>query len=321
MPTTANKLLSVQTTGTNAGTWGGGASYALNEGCFEILDSNLGGVLTLTLSNIAVTLSATQARNCMIRLTGAMTGAVLITSTNIGFYMVENVTSGAYAVTLTNGATTITLEQSHRYLLFADSTNGVRIIANVDLTGTPASEFAAGTTTMFIQASAPTGWVASSSYNDRALRLVSAFTGNGGTVPFSTVFARQATDAHTLTLPETPAHDHGGITGNQNANHTHDGSGTTGNQNANHTHQANAVANRALSGFSGSGVGIYQPDAQSTITTGNENAAHQHAYAFTTGNESAAHQHVIGSAGGGSGHIHNIDLRVTYAEALVCVKS
>lgn len=74
--------------------------------------------------------------------------------------------------------------------------------------------FAAGTTMIFYQASAPTSWTKSTTNNDKALRVVSGTGGSsGGTVAFSTVFGKTATDATTLTTSTIPAHQHSEVGG------------------------------------------------------------------------------------------------------------
>ncbi len=326
MPVTTNKLLSVQAATSNAGTWGAGASYALNEGVITPLDLMLGGVLTKTLSNVNITLSATEIQYAMLRLTGTLTGNVQITSSNIGFYMVENVTSGAFAVTLTNTVNTITINQSQRYLLFGDATNGVRFISAVDLTG-QATQFATGTTLIFIQASAPTGWTASTTYDNYALRVNSTAPTSGGTVNFSTLFARTATDNFTLTAAEIPTHNH-----DMNS-HTHAVSGTTGIQNANHVHTAGAHthtysipnASVVLNNGTGAASAVFLNTLGSTTTgsggnvdTAIQNADHAHSFSATSGGPSIATTSNVGSGGA---HAHNIDMRVKYVDGLLAVKA
>ncbi len=68
--------------------------------------------------------------------------------------------------------------------------------------------FASGTKMLFQQTSAPTGWTKDTTHNDKALRVVSGTASSGGSSPFSTVFGKTATDAHTLTVSEIPAHSH-----------------------------------------------------------------------------------------------------------------
>jgi len=83
---------------------------------------------------------------------------------------------------------------------------------------------------VFFQASAPTGWTQDTSYNDRALRVVSGPRGGfGGATVFSSIFpnaARTVTlnfspivpvsgtvGGHTLAVSEIPDHTHDSLTG------------------------------------------------------------------------------------------------------------
>lgn len=73
------------------------------------------------------------------------------------------------------------------------------------------SGFPSGTRTDFQQTSAPTGWTkeTGSAYNDASPRVITGAVGTGGSVAFSTLFARTATDSYTLTSPaDIPAHKH-----------------------------------------------------------------------------------------------------------------
>lgn len=70
-----------------------------------------------------------------------------------------------------------------------------------------------GTTMLFVQTAAPTGWTKSTTHNNKALRVVSGAVGSGGSVAFTTVFSAArvlsgSTDGHTLTIAEIPAHTH-----------------------------------------------------------------------------------------------------------------
>jgi hypothetical protein len=78
--------------------------------------------------------------------------------------------------------------------------------------GTNPPAFAAGTTLLFYQAAAPSGWTQVTSINDSALRIVSSAGGTtGGTTAFSTVFANQTPTigATTLSTAQMPSHAHG----------------------------------------------------------------------------------------------------------------
>jgi hypothetical protein len=78
-----------------------------------------------------------------------------------------------------------------------------------------------GSTMLFVQASAPTGWVQVTTYNDYALRVTSGTAGSGGSVNFSSVFTTitptgttstatlgAATDATAITSGTLPGHTH-----------------------------------------------------------------------------------------------------------------
>jgi len=83
---------------------------------------------------------------------------------------------------------------------------------------------------VFFQASAPTGWTQNTSYNDRALRVVSGTGGGfGGATVFSSIFPNTARSVsvgfsaivpvsgtvggHTLSVTEIPDHTHDSLTG------------------------------------------------------------------------------------------------------------
>lgn len=68
--------------------------------------------------------------------------------------------------------------------------------------------FPSGTLMLFQQTAAPTGWTKQTTHNDKALRVVSGTASSGGADAYSTVFARTATDSHTLITSEMPAHTH-----------------------------------------------------------------------------------------------------------------
>lgn len=211
MPSTANKGFSVQSAGSNSGVWGAGAATALNEGVIEILDVNLGGITSLSLSSSNVALSTAQAQNAMIRMAGTLTANVAVSPDAgvlmAGFYYWENLTTGAFTVTLSNSAGSVTLPRLRRGVAWIDTTNGPRIVSIVG--SGSADPIPTGTVMLFYQNAAPTGWTISSALNDYALKIVSSAGGvASGTVAYSTLFARTATDAHTLTLSQIPSHQH-----------------------------------------------------------------------------------------------------------------
>lgn len=127
MPATIYKGYSVPTPGTESGTWGAD----LNANTFSVIDANMGGIVTKTLSNVNVTLTAGESQNLILRLTGTLTGAVQVTTSCQGFTIIENATTGAFAVTLANGfGTPVACKQGHQSLVAFDATNGPRVISD-----------------------------------------------------------------------------------------------------------------------------------------------------------------------------------------------
>src|SRR5262249_30094804 len=96
---------------------------------------------------------------------------------------------------------------------------------------------------------------------------------------------KTATDAHTLSLTESPVHNHGGATGGQSQDHTHQSTYPT---------STNA-------GQNGAAVGVF---------SGGDTTK-------TTGGASQDHTHGIGSAGGGDSHTHPMDIRVQYVDCII----
>lgn len=210
MATTTYKGYELQVTGSNSGTWGD----TLNTDALQRIDLNLGGITTKSLTNVDVTLTTAESRSAILRLTGTLSGAVVVTTSCQGFFFVENATTGAYAVTITNGVgSAVVAPQGRRTPFIADATNGARVAST--------AEFAAGTVMLFVQTAAPTGWTKSTSHNDKALRIVSGTASSGGSTAFTTVFASRSvptTDGTTLSTSQIPAHQHfvvssGSITG------------------------------------------------------------------------------------------------------------
>lgn len=125
MVTTPGKLLELQVTGTNAGTWGD----VLNDDVITILDNALSQPCSLSLSSTPVTLSASQAQMGLLVFTGTLTANVAVTSAQNGVYWVENRTSGNFYVSLTNGTgNAMLVPQGAGRQVWADSTYGVRAL-------------------------------------------------------------------------------------------------------------------------------------------------------------------------------------------------
>jgi hypothetical protein len=202
--------------------------------------------------------------------------------------------------------------------------------------------FAAGTTLLFYQASAPTGWTQVTTQNNKALRVVSGTGGGtGGTSSFTAVFASRSVPL--------PNHTHSGSTGNQSADHSHSGSGTTGGQSSNHTHTGSGTTGTDSPDHSHSEQGVemsqetqggsqnrarrgvgQQTGGASTrhthgfsFTTAGVSNDHSHGYSFNTGGQSANHNHSFTTGGVTYGGTigNTMDFAVQYIDVIICSKN
>lgn len=157
-----------------------------------------------------------------------------------------------------------------------------------------ANVFPTGTSMLFFQAAAPTGWTKQTAHNNKAIRLVTGTPSSGGTRRFSTVFGIVATDGHTLNASQMPTHSHS-FSGTTSAAGAHE---------HNYTRPSNAAA-----GYDAGAVTPNINNALATVSTTGGPGNHTHTFSGTTGN-----------AGAGGAHSHGIDLRVQYVDAIICNK-
>lgn len=159
-----------------------------------------------------------------------------------------------------------------------DSTERAQHRANVP-------SFESGTRLIFQQTSAPIGWTKdTTNHNNKAIRLVTGTAGSGGSVDFSVLFGRTATDDTTPTTATMAAHAH-----------------TENSGGVDHVHGFTA-------GFA-SGAGGSGATGPLCINQGSSTGA----------SSGYLHTHGINSAGSGSAHSHAIDMRVKYADAIIAV--
>ncbi|MEZ0150122.1 MAG: hypothetical protein AB9Q19_12530 [Candidatus Reddybacter sp.] len=165
--------------------------------------------------------------------------------------------------------------------------------------------FAAGTTMLFMQASAPTGWTKSVTHNNKALRIVSGAGGaSGGSVDFTAAFASKSVagtvanktaggsvtvDSRTLATSQMPSHRHRGR------------SKDTG-----YDYISAAGTSNIIGGFqSGETGSLIYPSTESNEGSG---GSHNHTSSFA----GTAHNHTFtGTA---------INLAVKYVDAIICIK-
>lgn len=205
MPSTSAKGLEVQVTGSNAGTWG----TVLNDNMISYVDTFLGGITSLSLSSTGVALTQAQCRNVMLRMTGALLAGIVIQPDVgvllTGFVYWENLTTNSQTVTFTNTGGSVVLPQGRRGVMWVDTANGPRVIASIGSSQTDV--IPAGSSMLFYNSAAPTGWSAVA-LTDYAIRVAGTGGVTFGTIPYSTWWNRTATDSHTLTVSEIPAHTH-----------------------------------------------------------------------------------------------------------------
>jgi len=240
---------------------------------------------------------------------------------NCTFPTLNQNTTGSSA-SCTGNAATATVLQTARTI------NGVSFNGSANIT-ISASEFSSGTTIVFYQASAPTGWTKSTSHDNKALRVVSGTGGgSGGSSSFTSVFASRGVPLpehnHSASSDTHGGHQHSGPTNNQNANHTH--TFTTGNQNADHshsfitnsggshTHLLNEVPNIEVPQSSAPGMVVQANIEQAgggrthTIIQGGSQIVdthNGHSHDGGTGGQSANHQHGGTTAGMSNDHYHD----------------
>lgn len=125
MSTSVNKGYELQVTGSNSGSWG----TVNNTSVINVIDTNLGGTVTKTLASSPVTISSTEAQNGILRLIGTLSADVTVTTPLLGFFYVENATTGSYTVTVQyTGAVggVIKPAQGMTVPVISDATNGLR---------------------------------------------------------------------------------------------------------------------------------------------------------------------------------------------------
>jgi len=204
MATTTNKGYELIVTGTETDTWGD----TLNTDVFTIIDSNLGGLTTKSLTNVQVDLSAAESRTLRLVLNGTLTGNVLVTTLCIGMTIVENNCTGNFTVTFQKNVvgTPITIP------------NGTKNLVVTGASGDPATigvDFPTGTRLAFQQTTPPAGWTkdtVTANLNNSAMRIVTGSVVNGGTEDFTTVFGSRTptgtVSATTLSISQIPLHGH-----------------------------------------------------------------------------------------------------------------
>jgi len=237
--------LELQGTGENAGTWGDKTNNNL-----DVLDAFSAGYLsksvagsanvTLTTANASAT---SEASNKVIELTGTLTGNITVfLPAKENNYFIYNNTAGSYTVNVAatgHGSNSATIAQGSKTLVYCTSDNVEDLFGDdITVTNNVAASyfigdgsaltniepFPSGTSMLFQQTSAPTGWTKQTTHNNKALRVVTGTASSGGSNTFTAAFNTDqtvsgttgasavtitgSTGSHTLTTSEMPAHGH-----------------------------------------------------------------------------------------------------------------
>lgn len=165
----------------------------------------------------------------------------------------------------------------------------------------------AGTSSLFQQTAAPLGWTKGTAHNDKTFRVVSGAVSSGGSLAFSTVFGKTATDGHILTQSELPSYNlnlgglswSGSVTINANA------TGISANvpSNAGPVNSAAGVVTGSNQAAGGN-IAVNVSDPQ-----------HTH-----SGSVSGSVGGTLSSGGSGGSHTHPIDIRVQYVDVIIATK-
>jgi hypothetical protein len=203
--------------------------------------------------------------------------------------------------------------------------------------------FPAGTTLLFYQAAAPTGWTKVTTQNNKALRVVSGATGGTASVggsPFTSVFASRTpsgtvtggsvsisisgnTGSTALTAAQLPLHQHG------LGNHTHtiNDPGHTHRLQNDNNNQNGFGNNRNASGDGTNPQGFYSGAIESSTTGISLGAANGPTGDGTDyGLQGQGHTHTF--SGSGSGSVTGasfagsaMDFTVQYIDVILCSKN
>jgi len=166
---------------------------------------------------VSVASAATTAIGAALSVNVTITGTVTITAFDTVLGGVIRLAKFADALTLTHNGTSLILPGAANITtaagdqaIFRSLGSGNWECLSYQRVATYPGGFPAGTRTVFNQTAAPTGWTkdTTAGLDDSLMRIVIGSVSSGGSQAFSTWNGLTATGAHTLTVPELPAHTH-----------------------------------------------------------------------------------------------------------------
>jgi hypothetical protein len=331
---TASLLLEKTATGEQENTWGD--TLGTN---FDNIDTAIAGALSKSVAGSSnVNLTAAEALNKVITLTGVLTGSInVVVPTPEQVWFIDNQTSGAFTITVkTSGGTGIVVPQGEAVWLRSDGTNVVAMVIGAsgyagsgsvvttqgdlivaDSGGAPA-RLAIGTASYVLTSDGNTAaWTApaavSPSIPAGAKMLFQSTAAPTGWTKDTThnnkalrIVSGSVGTGGSLTFTSvfgssisTGAHT---LTSSDLPAHTHAAGSLVTASNGAHTHTSIATGG-ASTGLTASG----SPLAQSGATS--SDGAHTHAITGTTG-----------STGSGGGHSHTMPMDIQYVDFIIATK-
>lgn len=188
---------------------------------WNIIDQAFGGTTSLNVTGVSTTPvnltinsvnAALSYQSLLLTISGTLSNNVTYTipSGVGGQWIVANGTTGAFNVIIASlgGGTSYAPPQGYKTIIVSDGTNITAAIT----TPVVAPSIPSGSTMLFVQTSAPTGWTKITTYNDVALRVVNGTAGSGGSVNFSAAFSSQTVSGSisgtALDITQIPPHTH-----------------------------------------------------------------------------------------------------------------
>jgi microcystin-dependent protein len=337
---TTNLLLTDQTTGGNANTWGD-----IADANFQTIDDKLGDVQAIATTGGTTTLSSSQELVATLNVTGTLSSnAILEFSGRGGFWIVRNGTTGSFTLTAkTSGNTGVEITQGSTAIIYCCVSSDIARLAE------PSSRFV-GEMFDYAGTSCPSGSletygqaVSRTTYSDLFAIISTTYGIGDGSLTFNmpdlrgrvtageddmggssanrltaatdslngdTLGATGGVETQAIAEAELPSHTHGAGS-YAGATHTHSFSATSGNDSVTHTHtgttDAGGVHNHD-NGSSANNGSVNVENGSNASVADNGGAADtstdgSHTHGFTTGTNSASHTHTVSGTTGASGSL------------------